>query len=204
MHPRHLFKDLLTPSALGCVLYAVTSVVILLGSNLTPLVYQLTIPDNQYYFSQLFHNYTSAAFSKLDQTQALGQVTTFLLWASVGAAVYIIIWMSLNSYIALRNDVVIGTTYTNFGESGRVKYWLEIIARSAFRLSAIFAILFTASVTIQIWYPISITMFGIWVNDYSIPLNWVLMLEAIAGWVVVLHLLVIFMRLMFLRTRIMD
>lgn len=190
------------PSTMSGLLYVITTAVILIGSNMTAIVYQVSTPDNQYYFGLLVHQYTDAVFSKLNQTELIGQITVFLVWASAGAAAYILVWFILDTYIVIHNDIVIGTTYTSVETHGHARYWIELCRRGLFRASAVLLILLLTSITVQIWYPLSVTMVGIWVTNVHLLPNWGLLLEAVLGWIVVLHIGVVFLRLVLLRTRV--
>src|SRR5690348_11684607 len=99
LQPHHQLRELLTPSFLSAALSFLFSTAILIGSNVTPVVYQVTTADNRRYFSLLYRQYVSTALMHLDSTERIGQVTLFLLWAGVGAMAYIVLWLSINTYI---------------------------------------------------------------------------------------------------------
>lgn len=202
MHPRSIWRELFTPSLMGSFGYTLAAVLILVGSNVTSLVYKLTTPDNQYYFSRLFHDYASATFGKINENQTIGQITLFLVWASVGAAIYVVLWLGINIYVALHNDIVVGTSYTSVAVHGHAAYWAETTGRGLFRVCALLLLFLLVSITTQIWYPLSILMFRIWADNFYLLANWGLLLEAFLGWCVVLHVVVILLRLALLRTRI--
>lgn len=202
MHERKLYLELLTPSALEIVVAALLSVAILVVSNTTSLTYQLGTPDNRYYFRKLLNEYVGTAFGHLSQAAALGRITNFLIWAGAGAVTYLIIWLAFGSYVGLRNDVVVGTVYMSGSGTGHARYWAELIGRGLTRLGSVLLILLLAAVAVQVWYPLSIVMFRVWINDFTVPVNWVIMAEAFFGWMVVLHLGAVLLRLSMLRTRI--
>jgi hypothetical protein len=202
MSPHRLLRELLQPSLLGVFLYILASAAILTASTASSIIDQVTLPENRYYFGQLFHQYTGDALSRLDGVETLGRMTIFLVWASAGAAVYIVVWLLINAYIALHNDVVIGTTYTSINTHGHARYWGELTARGLFRGCAMVLILLIASGVMQVWFPLSITMFKVWSGDFIVPINWVYLLEAFVGWILVFHILTILLRLVLLRTRV--
>jgi len=142
------------------------------------------------------------AFGHIDSVGPLASVTAFLLWAGAGAIVYIIVWLIINAYIALHNDVVIGTTYISSDIHGRGKYWGLLTARGLFRGSAMILILLLTAGVMQVWFPLSIDMFKIWSSDFTASINWLYLSEAFFGWIVVLHVMVILFRLVMLRTRV--
>lgn len=202
MHPRRLFLQLLVPSSLELFVNVLVAIAILLLSNITSLTTRIATPNNRLYFKGLFDNYTQAAFGQLGQSAVLARLTNFLIWAGAGAVVYLVVWLAFDSYTILRNDVVVGTTFTTVGRNGHTRYWRELIARGLTRLCAVLLILLLATVVMQVWYPLSILMFGTWVDDFTVGTHWAFMLEAFIGWIVVLHLGMIFLRLSLLRTRV--
>jgi len=202
MHPNRMLRELLEPSIMSGSVYVFVTVAILIASTASSLVDQFTIPDNRYYFGQLIHQYSSDAFGRIDNVGPLASVTAFLVWAGAGAIVYVVVWLFINAYIALHNDVVIGTTYTSSGTHGRAKYWGELAARGLFRGCAMILMLLVVAGVVQVWFPLSIDMFKVWSGDFSVPISWLYVVEAFAGWMIVLHVLVILLRLVFLRTRV--
>jgi hypothetical protein len=202
MHPRRLFTQLLIPSGAELLVGTLVTSAILILSNITSLTALLGTPDSHYTFKGLVGSYTHAAFDQFGQSATLARLTNFLLWAGAGALVYLAVWLVFDSYTMIRNDVVIGTTYTSTYRNTRMRYWAELTVRSVVRVCAVLLILLVTAVAVQIWYPLSILMFGAWVNDFTVGIHWAYMLEAFVGWIIVLHLGTIFMRLSLLRTRV--
>lgn len=199
-----MLRDLVSPSAMSGLLCAIASAAVLLVGNATTIIYQIGTADNQYYFNRLAHQYLNATFSRLNEAQLIGQLTVFLVWAGIGAALYVLLWLGVNSYIALHNEFVIGTTYTTVEAHGRLRYAMELGARGIFRACSIVLILLLAAMAVQVWYPIAATLFGIWVNNVSVLFDWAFLLEALIGWALVLHTFVILLRLVMLRTRVLP
>jgi len=202
MHPRRLFVQLLIPSGAELFLGVVAASAILILSNITSLAALLGTPDSHFTFKGVVGSYTHAALGQFGQSATLARLTNFLLWAGAGALAYLAVWLVFDSYTMIRNDVVIGTTYTSTYRNTHIRYWAELTVRSIVRVCAVLLILSLTTVVVQIWYPLSILMFGMWVSDFTVGLHWLYMLEAFAGWIVVLHLGTVFLRLSLLRTRI--
>lgn len=204
MSRRHLWKELLTPSIGGTALYIALSSAVLIGSTFTPLLYHFTTPDNRFYFDELIRQYTSAMVTSFSQSALIGRITVALVWCGVGAAVYVLGWLLVNVYVIARNDIVIGTMFTSVDQRGHTTFWVELTARAAFRLSAIVLILLVAALTVQVWYPVSATMFSVWANGLGSPFGWALAFEAFWGWFILLHTGAVLLRLMLLRTRVWN
>src|SRR5262249_16559552 len=112
MEHRHSLIDLLTPSWLGIFLYAVATLLILVGSATTPIIDSVSTPDTKRYIGGAFQHYIAAMLQQINQSQAIGRVTVYLLWAGFGALVYIALWMLINWYVSVQNGLVVGFTFT--------------------------------------------------------------------------------------------
>lgn len=184
------------------VAYTLVTITILVVSSAAQIINQITTLDNRYYFDQLVHTYTSILFDSINRSALIGRVTLFLSWAGIGAIVYMLVWFSYNSYLAVRNDIIIGTKYTGFYRQSHTAFWTNLLARSSFRLCATLLLLLLTTIVVQIWYPVSVTIFKLWLNNLASPYDWLLLFEAFWGWFMALHIGVILLRLVLLRLRI--
>lgn len=197
-------KQLLSPTGMGWLAYAITSFVILIGSAKTRLVNQLGIHDSQAQIVALAKQYFNSGLLHTDHNQAISRLIIYILWASVGAVVYLLLWVGANIYVALRNDLVIGTRFTNVGTHGRLKFWIETASRALVQLGAVLLIALLTVVVVQVWYPVSVALFDTWIGSWNIVSYWAMLAVALLGWLVTCHLYVILVRLALLRTRIIP
>lgn len=189
---------------MGWIVYIVMSLAILISSTKTQLIDQLNLHASLAQIVALTKHYLDNGLLYTDHHQAIGIVITYILWASVGAAIYLLFWVGANAYVAFRNDVVIGTKFTSVGTHGHLKFWLETISRALVQLGAILLIALLSVVAVQVWYPVSAALFGAWINNWGTVTYWAMLAAALLGWLLACHLYVILIRLALLRTRIIP
>ena len=130
-----------------------------------------------------------------------GRITNLLIWGFVGALIYIAAWLAINAYIAVRNDVVIGTFFVRPANS-RKQYWFDMIGRFLLRLGAVFMLLFLVLWTIIVWLPASVELFHRYLAYIGILPYARSAIVAILGWLIILHLMVVLLRIALLRVRV--
>lgn len=195
-------KLLLTPSLLGIGLYSLATVIILLSSVFSSLVSRFITFSNTPDAPVLLQSYIHSGLVSSTHYSILGPATTFVLWASFGAIIYLMAWGLVNIYAMARNDFVIGTKFTSIETHGHLLYWLETAARLLVRLCAVLLIVILTTVVVGIWYPVSVTIVKAIAAGGAPGQYWLYGLLSILGWLLVWHLYIIFIRLALLRTRI--
>jgi hypothetical protein len=197
-------KRLLSPSGMGWLLYTLVSLAILIGSTGTKLMEQLGLHAGLAQIFNLAGSYINSGLAYIDSNQAMGRLVLYIVWAGVGAIIYLLFWMCINVYIVLRNDLVIGTKFTSIQTHGHLKYWLETISRALVQLGAVLLVGLLTVIVAHVWYPVSVALFGAWIHDWSSASYWAALLTAVIGWMLVCHLYVVLARLALLRTRIIP
>lgn len=139
---------------------------------------------------------------RLDETSQIANVTNALIWAAVGAVVYMIVWGIVSLTIAVRNEVTLEVAYTSVDKHGKLAHITEIAGRGLFRACAMLLIVFLTLVSTQIWYPVSIIMSKDFTNELGNLYSWELAIMSVVGWVFVFHFYVVLVRLAMLRTRL--
>jgi hypothetical protein len=197
-------KLLLAPSSLGVVLYCIATTVVLVGSVFSSLVSRFITFSNTPDAPALLHSYIRESLLSSTSYSILGPATTFVLWASLGAVVYLIAWSLVSVFIVARNDFVIGTKYTSIETHGHLLYWTEMATRLLVRLGAGLLIVILTAVVVGIWYPVSVTIIKTVVAGEAPSSYWFYGLVSIVGWLLVWHLYTVFVRLALLKTRIIS
>jgi hypothetical protein len=203
MAVRHL-QQLLTPSPLGIVIYCAATVVVLVGSIFSSLVSHFIDFSDVPEAPGLIHSYLHSGLVNSTAASIFGSASTFVLWTSFGALIYLVAWSLVSTYAAAHNDFVIGTTYTSIETHGHLLFWLEIVARLLMRVCAALLIVILTIIVVSLWYPVSVTILKS-ITSGGAPMSyWLYSLLSIVGWLLVWHLYVIFVRLALLRTRIIG
>lgn len=197
-------KQLLSPTGIGWLVYVLISLAILIGSAGTRVLDQLGLHASQAQIISLAKQYLNTGLLHIDHNQALGNLTLYIVWGSVGAVIYLLLWAGANAYVAVRNDLVIGTKFTTVGTHGHLKFWLETASRALVQLGAILLIVLLTIVVVQVWYPVSVALFDAWASSWNVVNYWAMLAVALLGWLIVCHLYVILARLALLRTRIIP
>ncbi|HVS79072.1 MAG TPA: hypothetical protein VHD84_02165 [Candidatus Saccharimonadales bacterium] len=105
---RHNVRGLLVPTWPGVVLYCLLSTVLIAILNSGSIINKLSnnyigSPKNlKTNFSTLYDSFSNSFSSALG-----GRLGQILLWAFIGALVYIAIWFSRNVFSSFENDVII-------------------------------------------------------------------------------------------------
>lgn len=127
-----LERQLFLPSLIEMLLYILTSVILLLASNVKAIWDYLSFdPAGQHKAAALINgsgNETSAGILGSSLQGRLGQM---IIWGVVGVAIYVVIWFLRNTIINLRNDLV-ADEFVHPRSYNRSRYWQSIIARKAF------------------------------------------------------------------------
>jgi len=119
----HQVRDFFLPSLPGVVLYLLLSGIILVVFNIGSIIDNLSnhyigSPDTlKANFSTLFKSFSDSFSSAWNGR--LGQV---LLWACVGAAAYITIWLGKNVLNSFENDII-AAHYSHPTDYSRLGYW---------------------------------------------------------------------------------
>ncbi len=198
-------KQLLVPSLSELIIYSVISIVILAFYNLKPLLYTpLLAGSSSSSISSIFHQYADSTFVRIDQVGAIGRLTNVLIWASIGAITYMLVWAIFSVYVGVHNEVIMGTDYVEIGRNHRKSFWSSEISRGLFRGSVLLLILLLTSFSIQVLLPASAQMVSIWVKQLVSLKYCIYAIFGFVDLVILMHLYVVLLRLMFMRTRVFS
>lgn len=97
---------------------------------------------------------TQALFTTSLETY-LPNLSSFILWAGVGALLYLLVWCAISILTYLRNDIVIAKLFHHPDNFSRAGYWSGIVIRSLARFAAGVVLLITALYVVKLgryWY----------------------------------------------------
>lgn len=203
MSSSSFIKGLLKPSAVGIVLYIVFGFILMLSTGVNNILDRFISQNNNEQMTSLIHNYTKLVMNIFSQSTIISKITIFLLWASVGAIAYILIWFLVNTFIDVGNDIIIGTHYVGGPKHVKAKYWSIFFVRSLLRGGGLLLLL-VLTILVQVWHPISAVLLLKLLNHLTTPINWLLVVLSFIIWVLILHIYVVLIRLTLLRTRIIE
>jgi len=193
------FLKLLQPSTVEFVVTFLFTMLILVISNSSTIFFSIVGNSENATLQTLVRQYTHQL--TFQSSDVFGRITTLLLWGFIGAVVYVLAWLAINAYISVRNDLVIGTFFVRPVNSRR-QYWFDTVGRLLLRLGAAIMLLFLVLWTMIAWLPASIELFHRYLAYIGILPYARTAIVAILGWLVILHLMVVLLRVVLLRIRI--
>lgn len=197
-------KLLISPSLWGIIVYVIATAIVLLTSIFSSLISDFVSFSNTPDAPALLQSYIHSSLTTSTSYSLLGPATTFVLWASFGAIIYLLAWGLLSAFAVARNDFVIGTKFTSIETHGHLVYWLETLARLLVRLSGIVLIVILTVFAVGVWYPVSVTIVKTVAAGGIGGSYWFYDVISVVGWLLIWHLYIIFIRLALLRTRIIS
>lgn len=198
-------KQLLIPTLSQLIIYSLLGAGILVLANLKLILGIPLLPESaSSSVGNIFHQYADSTFLQIDQFQAIGRLTNVLIWASVGAITYIILWGISSFFVAAHNEVIMGMSYAEIGRNHKKSFWSSEVAKGIFRGCVLLLILLLTSFAIQVLVPASVQLVKIWINQPTLPKN---ILYAVIGFldmVVLMYLYTVLLRLFFMRARVFS
>lgn len=148
------------PSALESVFVVVLSVLVLAVSSFEQIISRFIIQDSvKQDFLQTLNNYSQLVLDALSTVSFLADVTTLLVWAGVGAVVYVLAWLIMSNIVDVSAHVLVSHRYVMPVTSSRREYWLIFLARKLFVISLALVMALYGVVIIQVVWPAVIVYF---------------------------------------------
>ncbi len=136
----------------------------------------------------------------LSQSETVAQVVTALFWATVGALVYIPIWLAGSFYRDVRNQIEGSTRYHHPQSFHASTYWAAVATRRIFMASIVIVMVWYGIVFFQILLP-TLTSYIL----SGMQWNTKLLMESLLGVLALtfcIHIFVVLLRLLLLRPRL--
>jgi hypothetical protein len=198
-------KQLLIPTLSEVIIYSLLSVGILALTNVKSILDIPLLPQSaSSSVGNIFHQYADSTFLRIDQVQAIGRLTNVLIWASVGAVTYIILWGISSLFVGVHNEMVVSMSYAEIGRNHKKSFWTSELSRGIFRACSLLLILLLTSFAVQVLVPASTQMVKIWINQ---PANVKNCLYAVIGFLdvaILMYLYAVLLRLFFMRSRVFS
>ena len=106
------WQDLLLPTPLGLVIYAVASTFVFVGINMGMIINRIF---GQAIFKGLGAGDYLGILSGLTNYPIINTVVIVIFWGGVGLIAYTIVWALINAFIEARNEIVVESEYANKG-----------------------------------------------------------------------------------------
>lgn len=197
-HEHHILAALLRflkITYVQLIAFSVVGVVVLLTSRLQWLMNKVGVDQD---ITESFKQYFEDLNYKYDLTSALDNVSSVLVWAVIGATVYLVIWAIIVLSIDAYNDLVISTRFVHPESFHQSDYWMAIMLRFFLRAAGFVLI---GALTIWLFADGLPLLFGIAYNVWSDSSVYRAVLIIIAT-IALLYAYVISLRLAFGRTRL--
>jgi hypothetical protein len=198
----HFVRRLLLPTVTELAGYFVSSIGIVLVGNIHSILSIFFVPQDNTSFQNFYHQYADVIFSHINRSNNAARFTNLIVWAGVGTLTYMIIWAIINAIVIVSNDITITTSYTQVNPSSKLYSVMNFTGQGLFRAGAGLLILVLTSLVALVWLPLSLQMVRWWLNNRLVLSNAEMALAAVAGWMVVIYLYTILLRLVFLRVRV--
>lgn len=114
--------QLLSPSITGMFAYTFISFAILVAANFHSLGPKAVISPETSGLSNLFHGNITSFLNWLNSLSFAPHAVLFMLYASLGALLYVIAWLIISAFLTAENNLVVGATYTTFGTNNHRNY----------------------------------------------------------------------------------
>jgi hypothetical protein len=201
----NVIKRLFVPTISETIQYMVVSLVALGAFNL-PAVFAMVAGDDYTMARPLLYQYfqEKGLWAWAHQFGWFGSVANILFWASVGAFVYLMFWAATSFYMAVHNDVKVGTRFVNPSPEASSDYVMSDVGHHMFQVCVGIVLAYFCLLSPRGILPFCIARFRSVILDWKVVDNWIMAFTAVFCLVVMLHVFAVLLRLLLRRVRVFD